>query len=80
MCASIGAGLSVVGLVYPHLARMIVGPNYKKLVPASDLIWVVLLLVANIGSRTLILPYDMPFGIVATVIGAPYFLYLLMMN
>ncbi|WP_289804325.1 iron chelate uptake ABC transporter family permease subunit, partial [Dubosiella newyorkensis] len=67
-------------LVCPHLARRIVGSNYKKLVPACVLIGGVLLLVADIGSRTLFLPYEMPIGIVATVIGAPYFLYLLMKN
>ena len=80
LCASIGGGLSFVGLVCPHLARRIVGSNYKKLVPACVLIGGVLLLVADIGSRTLFLPYEMPIGIVATVIGAPYFLYLLMKN
>lgn len=77
LCSAVGGGLSFVGLVCPHLARKIVGPNYKHLLPAAFLMGATLLVYADIISRTVFLPYEMPIGIVASVIGAPYFLYLL---
>lgn len=75
-CA-VGGGLSFVGLVCPHLARKLTGPNYKSLIGISALTGGVLLVYADIIARTLFLPQEMPVGIVAAVIGAPYFLYLL---
>lgn len=65
------------GLVCPHMARRLVGPNFRALVPATVLVGVVLMLLADIISRTLLAPNEIPVGIVAAVIGAPYFLYLL---
>lgn len=77
LCCAVGGGLSFVGLVCPHLARKLVGPNYIKLIPTTILLGADLLVLSDIISRTLFLPAEMPIGIVATVIGAPYFLYLL---
>ncbi len=76
-CCSIGGGLSFIGLVAPHLSRRLAGPNYVHLLPVSALVGGVLLVYADIISRTWFLPYEMPVGITAAVIGAPYFLYLL---
>lgn len=76
-CCSIGGGLSFIGLVAPHLSRKLAGPNYIHLLPVSALTGGVLLVWADIISRTWFLPYEMPVGITAAVIGAPYFLYLL---
>lgn len=77
LCCSVGGGLSFVGLVCPHLARKLFGPDYRVLIPASALTGGVLLVLSDIISRTLFLPYEIPVGIVAAVLGAPYFLYLL---
>lgn len=77
LCASIGGGLSFIGLIAPHLCRRLVGPNYTHLLPACALGGGVLMVFADIISRTWFLPYEMPVGITAAVIGAPYFLYLL---
>lgn len=77
LCCSIGGGLSFVGLIAPHLCRRLVGPNYRRLLPACALGGGVLMVFADIISRTWFLPYEMPVGITAAVIGAPYFLYLL---
>ena len=65
------------GAVCPHMARRLVGPNFRTLVPACVLVGAVLMLLADIISRTLLAPNEIPVGIVAAVIGAPYFLYLL---
>lgn len=77
LCCAVGGGLSFVGLVCPHLARRLVGPNYRILVPATVLTGAVLMTYADMISRTLLSPNEIPVGIVAAVIGAPYFLYLL---
>lgn len=77
LCCAVGGGLSFVGLVCPHMARRLVGPNYRILVPATVLTGSVLMTYADLISRTLLSPREIPVGIVAAVIGAPYFLYLL---
>lgn len=78
LCCAVGGGLSFVGLICPHLARKLVGPNYRILLPVTVLTGAVLLVFSDIISRTLLLPHEIPIGIVSAVIGAPYFLYLLM--
>ncbi|WP_289637361.1 iron ABC transporter permease, partial [uncultured Adlercreutzia sp.] len=77
LCCAVGGGLTFVGLVCPHVARRLVGPSFRVLVPASVLVGATLMLIADIVSRTLLAPNEIPVGIVAAVIGAPYFLYLL---
>lgn len=77
LCCAVGGGLSFVGLVCPHLARRLVGPNCRVLLPATVLTGATLMVYADIISRTLLSPNEIPVGIVAAVIGAPYFLYLL---
>ena len=77
LACAVGGGLTFVGLVCPHMARRLVGPNFRVLVPATVLVGAVLMLLADIISRTLLAPNEIPGGIVAAVIGAPYFLYLL---
>ncbi|MDR3764479.1 MAG: iron ABC transporter permease [Acidobacteriota bacterium] len=65
-----------IGLVVPHLARMIVGPNYRAMIPAAALIGVSFLLLVDDVART-IGTLEMPIGILTALIGAPFFLFLL---
>lgn len=73
---SISGVIGWVGLLIPHLARMIVGPNYKLLIPASILLGGIFLLTVDTVARIL-LPMEIPIGILTSIIGAPGFLYLL---
>lgn len=66
-----------VGLVIPHLARMIVGPNYKVLLPASLLLGGIYLLAVDDLARCLF-SAEIPLGILTSMIGAPFFIYLLL--
>jgi iron complex transport system permease protein len=66
-----------VGLIIPHLARMIVGPNYKVLLPTSILIGSTFLLLVDDVARSA-LPLEIPLGILTSLIGAPFFIYLLL--
>ncbi|MGI6712712.1 MAG: FecCD family ABC transporter permease [Bacillota bacterium] len=68
-----------VGLVVPHLARMLVGPNYNILLPASILIGCSYLLIVDNLAR-LLTTVEVPLGILTSLVGAPFFLYLIMRN
>ena len=80
----VGAGVAVsgmigfVGLVVPHLIRLWFGPNHRVLLPASALLGALLLILADLVSRTIIVPAELPIGIVTAVLGGPFFLYLLL--
>jgi iron complex transport system permease protein len=72
------AGLiGFVGLIVPHLARMLVGPRHSYLLPVSALLGGVLLVASDAVARTIAAPRELPIGIVTAVAGAPFFLYLL---
>ena len=65
-----------VGLIIPHLARLVAGPNYKRLLPASLLIGSTFMVVVDDAARTLF-TLEIPLGILTAIIGAPFFLFLL---
>lgn len=69
--------IGFVGLVVPHIARMMVGSDYKALLPVSMLLGAVILLAADTLGRTLIPGMEIPVGIVMAVTGGPFFLYML---
>ncbi|MCG8545176.1 MAG: iron ABC transporter permease [Alphaproteobacteria bacterium] len=80
---AVGAAISVsgiigfVGLVVPHLIRLSVGPDHRLLIPAAGLLGAALLLIADTFARTLVAPAEMPVGILTSLIGGPFFLWLL---
>lgn len=84
-CTALGVGAAVaaagligfVGLVVPHLLRLLVGPDHRILLPASALAGASLLLLADLLARLLLAPAELPIGIVTALLGAPFFLYLL---
>jgi iron complex transport system permease protein len=69
--------IGFVGLVVPHVLRLILGPNHRTLVPASAIGGGLFLVLADMAARTLMRPVEIPVGIVTAFIGAPFFLYLL---
>ncbi|KOS69418.1 iron ABC transporter permease [Lysinibacillus contaminans] len=74
--AAIGM-IGFVGLIVPHMARLLVGSDYKYMLPMSMAMGAIILLIADTGGRTLFAPLDIPAGILMAVIGGPYFLYLM---
>ncbi|MFJ7974195.1 FecCD family ABC transporter permease [Peribacillus sp. NPDC096379] len=74
--AAIGM-IGFVGLIVPHMARLLVGSDYKYLLPMSMALGALVLLLADTGGRTLFAPLEVPAGILMAVIGGPYFLYLM---
>ncbi len=73
---SISGQIGWIGLVIPHLTRMLVGPDYRRLLPASILIGGIFLLLVDNVARNLF-QIEIPLGILTAVIGAPFFVYLL---
>ncbi|MGC1310539.1 MAG: iron ABC transporter permease [Phormidesmis sp.] len=72
--------ISFVGLMSPHIARQLVGPSHEGLLPVAALTGGLVVIVADLIGRLLFAPIELPCGIVTAVIGAPYFLYLLIRN
>ncbi len=69
--------IGFVGLMIPHIARMLVGGDYRRVLPASALIGAVFLLWADMAARTVMAPEDMPIGIVTGLVGGIFFVWLL---
>ncbi|RSC27578.1 iron ABC transporter permease [Pseudomonas putida] len=84
-CTALGVGAAVaaagligfIGLVVPHLVRLVAGPDHRVLLPASLLAGGTLLLFADLVARLALAPAELPIGIVTAFIGAPFFLFLL---
>jgi len=76
-CVAVGGGIGFLGLLGPHIARKLVSPNHKVLVPTAALAGGLLLLIADTIGKNIMAPYEIPVGIVVSAVGAPYFLYLL---
>ena len=73
VCVSISGTVSFVGLVMPHIARMLVGPNHKRLLPASLFSGAIFLLLADLTARTLLSPIELSIGVVTSIVGAVAF-------
>ena len=73
VCVSVGGTIAFVGLVTPHMARMIVGPNHKRLLPASLFGGAMFLLLADLAARVILRPIELPIGVVTSLIGAVVF-------
>ena len=81
---AVGAAVSMtgvigfLGLVVPHLLRLLIGPDHRLLLPASALCGALLLTVADMFARTVVAPAELPIGLIMALIGGPFFLSLLL--
>ena len=76
VCVSIGGTIGFVGLVTPHMVRMIVGPNHKRLLPASMFAGATFLMLADLAARILLNPLELPIGVVTSFIGSIVFVFI----
>ncbi|MEX0922422.1 MAG: iron chelate uptake ABC transporter family permease subunit [Rhodovibrionaceae bacterium] len=81
---AVGAAVAIsgiigfVGLVVPHILRLVIGPDHRWLIPGSALLGAVLLLLADNLARTVVVPAEVPIGVVTSLVGGPFFLWLLL--
>lgn len=74
VCVSVGGTIGFVGLVTPHMVRMLVGPNHKRLLPASAFGGAVFLMLADLIARILLKPLELPIGVITSLVGAVIFI------
>jgi iron complex transport system permease protein len=74
MCGVIG----FVGLVVPHVLRLLWGPDHRLLLPASALAGATLVIGADMAARVVVAPAELPIGVLTALLGGPFFLWLLL--
>jgi iron complex transport system permease protein len=77
VAVSFSGVIGFVGLVVPHILRLIWGPDYRRLIPLSILLGASTLLSADVIARWIMAPSVLPVGIVTAMVGAPFFLWIL---
>jgi len=86
LCVALIVGASVavsgiinfVGLIVPHIIRQFTGPDHRIVIPASALLGATLTLIADLVARTVVIPAELPIGLVFSAVGGPFFLWLLL--
>jgi iron complex transport system permease protein len=77
---AVTGGIGFIGIVVPHLLRLVQGPDHKPLMVNAALLGAVTLLLADGIARTIIAPAELPIGIITAVMGGPFFLWILLRN
>jgi iron complex transport system permease protein len=73
---SVGGSIGFIGLIIPHIVRGLVGMDYRWIIPYSALLGASLLLLADVAARFIIMPQEMPVGVMTALIGTPFFIYI----
>lgn len=76
VCVSIGGTIGFVGLVTPHMTRMVVGPNHKRLLPSTMFSGACFLMLSDLAARILLRPLDLPIGVITSFIGSLAFIFI----
>jgi iron complex transport system permease protein len=74
---SLGGPIGFIGIIVPHLVRLLVGSDHRIVLPASALFGAAFLILCDLAARTLMSPLEIPVGVVTALIGGPFFLWLL---
>lgn len=74
---SVGGPVGFIGIVVPHLIRLIVGPDHRLVLPASALFGAAFLIGCDVVARTVMAPIELPVGVITAIVGGPFFLWLL---
>ena len=74
---SLAGPIGFIGIVVPHLVRLLVGADHRLVLPAAALFGAAFLVVADLGARTVMAPMELPVGVITALLGGPFFLWLL---
>lgn len=77
IAVSVSGIIGFVGLIIPHMVRIVVGPDHRILIPSSALVGAIFLVWTDALARTVIAPTELPLGIITALFGVPFFIYLL---
>lgn len=77
IAVSVSGVIGFVGLIIPHIVRLLTGPNHRLLLPTSALVGAIFLIITDTVARTILAPTEIPVGIITALCGAPFFIYLL---
>ncbi len=75
---SISGIIGFVGLIIPHITRILVGPDHRVLIPSASLLGAIVLILCDTVARTIMSPAEIPVGIITALLGGPFFIYLLL--
>jgi len=75
---SISGIIGFIGLIIPHIMRLLVGPDHRMLIPSSALAGAIVLILCDTLARTVMSPTEVPVGIITAILGCPFFIYLLL--
>ena len=70
--------IGFVGLIAPHIIRLLWGTDYRTLLPLSGLVGAAFLILADLAARTIVSPIELPVGIITALVGSPFFVYVLL--
>ena len=73
MCVSVGGSIGFVGLIVPHMVRLVTGPNHRRMLPVTMFAGAVFLMLTDLLARTALSPIELPIGVVTSMIGAVVF-------
>ena len=74
---SLGGPIGFVGIIIPHVVRLLVGADHRIVLPASALLGAAFLVACDVAARTIMSPMELPVGIITAMLGGPFFLWLL---
>ena len=78
LATAVAGNIAFLGLLGPHIAKSIVGPVHKRQLPMAAIISSIIIIVADACSRNLFSPIEIPVGITISLVGVPYFIYLML--
>ena len=74
---SLGGPIGFVGIIVPHMVRLLLGADHRLVLPASAFAGAAFLVTCDVAARTLISPLELPVGVITAILGGPFFLWLL---
>ena len=74
---SLGGPIGFVGIVVPHMVRLMVGADHRVVLPASAFMGAAFLVICDVAARTLMAPQELPVGVITAMLGGPFFLWML---
>jgi iron complex transport system permease protein len=77
LAVSVSGAIGYVGLLVPHVMRMLFGTDYRVLIPASAIGGAIIVVAADLLARTVVAPTELPVGAMTAIAGAPVFIYLM---